>query len=166
MSRWKPLPSRERIIELFDYNPETGAFLWRNGPNEGLQAGGTTFKVRVDGSGYRVHRLIFKLMTDQEPIDIDHRDGDPTNNRWKNLREATYSQQAINTKLKMTNTSGVRGVLVLPNGRFRAIICFQRKRYNLGNYDSLTMAAEARQKAEENLHGEWRRTLSSGQETL
>ena len=41
---------------------------------------------------------------------IDHRDLDRSNNRWTNLREATYSQQRGNSLLQARSTSGVRGV--------------------------------------------------------
>lgn len=50
---------------------------------------------------------------------------------------------ASKTTLK-NNTSGFRGVSKRPNGRFRVGITFKGKRYELGNYDSLDEAIEAR----------------------
>jgi hypothetical protein len=41
---------------------------------------------------------------------VDHKDGDGGNNRIDNLRLATRSQNAINTKTMTSGVSGYRGV--------------------------------------------------------
>src|ERR1700726_3642325 len=46
---------------------------------------------------------------------IDHRDGNPANNRWKNLRVATPSQNNANRRRPRNNTSGFKGVCLTRN---------------------------------------------------
>jgi len=56
-------------------------------------------------------------------------------------------------KHRNDNTSGHTGVYLLKNGRYRAVIGFKGKRYNLGTYDTFEEAVEAREYAEDILHG-------------
>jgi len=56
-------------------------------------------------------------------------------------------------KHRIDNTSGHTGVHCLKNGRYRAVIGFKGKRYNLGTYDTFEEAVEAREYAEDILHG-------------
>lgn len=57
-------------------------------------------------------------------------------------------------KVRCDSTTGVTGVTMF-RGKYKAIICFQGKRYNLGTYKTLEEAAAARKKAEECLFGEF-----------
>jgi hypothetical protein len=45
---------------------------------------------------------------------IDHEDTDKLNNRWRNLRPASASQNAANARLSRRNTSGFKGVHYTP----------------------------------------------------
>ena len=99
----RPLPSQALIAHLWDYNPETGDMRWR------IRHTHTCAKGVIDPTGanhgYKVvsfhrhtwlqHRLIWKLMTGEDPdpaLVIDHIDEDPGNNRWDNLRQITPSE--------------------------------------------------------------------------
>jgi hypothetical protein len=67
--------------------------------------------ITIDGVIYKAHRVIWLLMTGKWPDhQIDHEDRDASNNRWKNLREATPLQNANNRSLHRNNTSGTTGV--------------------------------------------------------
>ena len=46
----------------------------------------------IHGKFHASHRIIWKWMTGEEPIDIDHQDGDRTNNKWANLRSVTRAR--------------------------------------------------------------------------
>lgn len=64
----------------------------------------------VDGKMFYAHRLAWKIMTGKEaPPEIDHRDGDGTNNAWENLRDGTEINPKNKSMLK-NNTSGYTGV--------------------------------------------------------
>lgn len=55
-------------------------------------------------------------------------------------------------KARMDSQSGVRGVSKNKNGKWRAYIGLQNKRYNIGTYESLAEAISARKEAEKILH--------------
>ena len=70
-------------------------------------------------------------------------DYEPQNCEW-----ATSGQQARNRRRRADNSSGVTGVYSLPNGRYLAMIGYERRKIPLGTFDSLPDAAAARQQAE------------------
>ena len=59
---------------------------------------------------YRVHRLIFLFHHGHLPEMIDHIDGNRSNNKIENLREATKNQNCHNYKKPVTNTSGYKNI--------------------------------------------------------
>jgi HNH endonuclease len=88
------------------------------------------------------HRVAYKIMTGVDPIEVDHIDGNRSNNKWSNLRNGTRSENARNTALKSNNTSGHHGVYFSPRAqKWRANIA-------LGAFDSKEQAIEARKHAE------------------
>ena len=120
MSKRRPLPDFDRLHELFSYEPETGHLRWKIGRAQ-MKAGdiaghpgdvdGGYVKIGVDGKIYRAHLLIWKMVTGKEPIhQIDHENMIKHDNRWRNLREATESQNRANTGLLSSNKSGLKGV--------------------------------------------------------
>jgi hypothetical protein len=89
---------------------------------------------------------------------IDHINGDKTDNRACNLRSATKSQNAMNTDARSNNRLQVKGVSVCPTtGRFRADIRCQGKSYNLGRYDTIEAAKAAYNAKAAELFGEYAR---------
>jgi len=63
----------------------------------------------LDGHRRYMHRVILGLTRFCDKG--DHKDGDGLNNQRCNLRIATNSQNAANSKLRSTNRSGFRGVV-------------------------------------------------------
>lgn len=120
----KKLPDVEYLRKLFDYDAETGILRWRqdarcrNGsrhPHAGKSAGDpnkASYRiVVVDAVKYRAHRIIWMLMTGEEPTcDIDHANGDPGDNRWTNLRHAPHADNMRNMRRHKDNQSGYKGV--------------------------------------------------------
>ena len=89
---------------------------------------------------------------------IDHINGDPADNRWINLREATISQNCQNRRKPNTNTSGIRGVSWHKTQRkWCANIKLAGKAYYLGSFDTKDAAGAAYAAASANLHGEFGR---------
>jgi hypothetical protein len=89
---------------------------------------------------------------------IDHRDGDPTNNRWNNLRKATPSQNSANRRRPQNNTSGFKGVLAY-RGKWRATISKNGQSTVLGMFQSPEAAHAAYVAAARKLFGEFARTV-------
>lgn len=117
--------TQERLKELFVYNEETGYFVWkvsRKGyPKKGKIAGCLNplgyVSIRVDSVLYQAHRLVFLYLYGAMPNDeIDHINGNRSDNRIFNLREASRSQNGMNMSLSCSNKSGVKGVSKSRNG--------------------------------------------------
>jgi hypothetical protein len=70
---------------------------------------GYTF-VCVNKKRYGIHQIIFAMHNGYIPKEIDHIDGNPSNNKIENLREANRAENAQNQKLTSKNKSGVKGV--------------------------------------------------------
>lgn len=119
---FRPLPSQQILKQTFRYDPATGELSWReracNTVRADRKAGSAHssgyLTVCVGYVSYLVHRVIWKLVTGEDPEFIDHIDGDKRNNRWSNLRCVSKSQNARNAKRPSTNKSGVIGVCFAP----------------------------------------------------
>lgn len=145
------LPTRERLVELVSYEPETGCFRWlvrRGSVNAGDLAGCFDYerywRIRVDGVNHRAHRLAFVIMTGECPAEIDHINRDRADNRWVNLRPATTTQNHGNKGMQRNNTSGVKGVCWnRQRGKWQASIQISGRPHYLGLFDNTADAAEA-----------------------
>lgn len=109
----------ERLREVLHYDPDTGVFRWsidmgdkrKPGRAVGSRDRNGYLRVRID---YRMHQASKLAWLYSHgvipPHEIDHIDGDPTNDKLENLRPATHSQNMKNTRLPCTNTTGAKGV--------------------------------------------------------
>jgi len=166
----------ERARELLDYDPATGAFIWRvrpetakhvrswNAKYAGTLAGGQPKKGRyvkfpIDGKFYSAHRVAWLIHYGNEPAEqVDHRDGERSNNAIENLREATRAQNCRNAKRPRTNTSGHKGVQWSKSSQtWRARIKVDGKLIGLGHYKDIDAAAAAYAQAAKKHHGEFAR---------
>lgn len=152
----------ERLAEFVRYEPRTGRFVVvgkmrgkRPGDDAGFINPDGYRRITVDGRQYGANRLAFLAMTGRWPEGfVDHRDGDPGNDRWKNLREADRCQNMANRKPHRGSTSGVKGVYPSRRG-WVAIITWRGHRYYLGWFASKADAAAAYQAKAAELHGDF-----------
>ncbi len=84
------------------------------------------------------------------PQEVDHINGDGSDNRWCNLRESNPQKNACNRRRRKTNSSGCTGVF-RKHDRWFALITFHGKRKHLGTFRSLDAAIKARKDAEREL---------------
>lgn len=123
--------TQERLKTLLRYDPETGVFTWLvwrpNGVKVGDVAGavhkrgGGYLKIKVDGRSYLASRLAWLYMIGTFPQHrIDHEDTDKLNNRWRNLRAATASQNAANRGANRGSKSGIKGAYLKSDHHRRA----------------------------------------------
>lgn len=109
-------------------------------------------QVRVLGKLYYTHRLIYKLVTGNEPELIDHINGNPLDNRIENLRSVSNQENSKNAKRSKHNTSGVTGVSWSKSAKkWEAYIWKDCKKINLGVYSCLEEAKRVRLAAQEEL---------------
>lgn len=99
----------------------------------------------------QLHRAVFAVVHGRWPTDqIDHIDGDPTNNRVENLREVSGLENQRNMKRYTNNTSGHTGVRLTASGKWQALITDNGRRIHLGVFEDVEDAAAAyRAKADE-----------------
>ena len=76
---------------------------------------------------------------------VDHINGDKLDNRRSNLRIVTKSQNQKNVRRK--TASGYLGVRITPKGRWQAYVVTDSKWKHVGNFDTATEAALARDSA-------------------
>lgn len=157
--------TRERLMHLLHYDPETGEFTWmapqskrmRRGDCAGCLTGDGYLAIRIDGRRYRAHRLaVFYMTGEMPPEDVDHKNRTPIDNKWSNLRNATRQQNTCNRSITDRNTSGVVGVnRDRPRGKWMARIKIRGRTLNLGRFDHIEDAIKARKEAEIQHFGEF-----------
>lgn len=114
--------SFERVRELLCYDGSTGHFTWKVKPTSwsrvaaGDRAGclkgpGDYRLIKIDGRSNYEHRVVWLWMTGANPVgQIDHINGNKSDNRFANLRQATGSQNRHNVSVSASNSSGYKGV--------------------------------------------------------
>lgn len=111
------LPTLERVRELLLYDSETGLLSWRS-VRRGVRGGtgckraGGYILITIDRERILAHRLAIFYVTGLWPEgNVDHIDGDTSNNRFSNLR--VVSQQANVQNIRAAtrrNKTGLLGV--------------------------------------------------------
>lgn len=165
----------ERLRALLRYDPDTGMFRWlpRHPPpvaswnsryvgkvagrEQAPRVGRPAYrKIRVDSREHKAHRLAWVYMTGRWPrADIDHVDGDPLNNRFGNLREATRRQNLRNARGHADAAVGLKGVSRSGKGGFRAEIRIGGKNRHLGSFSTPEAAHAAYAEAAREAFGEF-----------
>ena len=149
---------------LLGYCPETGKLWWLESRNGYVPAGTEAGRIEngrrrigLDGKSYLAHRVAYFLHTGRQPPPfLDHADGNPSNNRFKNLRPATRRQNNRNKGTYRNNTTGIKGVVVCrKSGKFRARIGIDGKKVCLGRFDTAQEAAMAYEAAAKRAYGEF-----------
>ena len=105
---------------------------------------------RIAGKLHLAHRVIWALHYGRWPEgQIDHINGDRTDNRIENLREVDATGNARNAKLRRDNTSGVTGVSYRnDSGCWIVQIATDSGRKEIGRFSTKEAASLARKRAE------------------
>jgi|TARA_R110002020_G_scaffold425568_1_gene635007 hypothetical protein len=165
----KPLPPLEELKEFLHYNPDTGVITWIKKPSNRVKVGqvagvmnsGTYYiQIRFKGISYLAHRLAYYMHHGVDPLEnlVDHKYGDRSNNRIKDLRLASNAQNCINrVNLNRNNTSGAIGLYWDKNAKkWRVQIMVNGKRKHLGYFINKEDAIKARKEAEIKYIGEFK----------
>mgnify|MGYP003394149988 CR=1 FL=1 len=154
--------TQKRLKELLHYAPKTGTFTWLISPRgrtrPGDVAGGPDghgyYRVQMEGIRYRAARLAWFYVYGCWPtVEVDHINGDRSDNRIKNLREATRAQQNQNLGIGLRNKTGILGVSWnKERKKWRAEIKIDNKSICLGRYRNIDDARAAYLKAKAKYH--------------
>lgn len=89
---------------------------------------------------------------------LDHKDTDKSNNSIANLREATFSTNTMNSKLRSDNHARIKGVRFIKRlGKWQARIGLNGTNFHLGVFATVNEALEARHAALIEKHAEFAR---------
>jgi hypothetical protein len=163
MKSIKPLPPIEELRKLLHYEPDTGLLRWkvaRRGTWANSVAGylhGTGYiSVGINNKCFKAHRLAWALYHNQDPgsMQIDHIDQNKSNNKIINLRLASHGPNNAYAGPQKNNKLGVKGISY-EQGKFRALIKKNQKRYHLGYYDTIEEAINVRRAAAQELFGDF-----------
>jgi hypothetical protein len=158
----------ELVREMLDYDAETGVLKWRVRPSQGVRAGAVTGSPRSDGYlGVRIrmtqqlaHRLAWMWMTGDWPpagYEIDHINTNRADNRWRNLRLATRSQNRMNSAGVIGRTLP-KGVTPSKRGKpFKAAIAVDGRMRHIGAFATPEEASAAYERAAVSAFGEFAR---------
>ena len=158
--------TQDYLHSILSYNQDTGIFTWKIAKQRikiGQVAGHVHHtqyvRIIIDQKSYAAHRLAWLYVYGYIPKNnIDHIDGNPSNNKISNLREATFSQNNHNAKLRKDNKSGIKGVYFDNTcKRYIAKIGLNNKPILLGYFKNIEEAEKAIKEAREKYHQQFKR---------
>lgn len=147
----------DQIKAVLNYDPETGVFTWiKNGRVAGWANPLGYVYIRVLGKLRQAHRLAWLYVHGEFPAEnIDHKNRVPGDNRISNLRPCTQRQNLANTATRRDSTTGIKGVNLMPHGRYRAMISRDGRMKHLGMFASAAEAQAAYLNAAREMRGEF-----------
>lgn len=95
-------------MKSLTYSPDSPSGLLRGGRIAGYKHGSGYWVVRSGGVKFYAHRLVWEIFNGEieEGLEIDHKDGNKSNNSIGNLRKVTKKVNARNRSMMPNNTSG------------------------------------------------------------
>jgi hypothetical protein len=152
-----------RLREITEYDEETGVLRWKicKPPiRAGSEVGGKHIShgykdAVVEGTRSRVHRLIWLYVNGKWPDgQIDHINGDTTDNRISNLRDVRPQVNSQNKRHPPTHSkSGYLGVCFnTSRGKWKASICVGGRHKHVGHFNTAEEAHAAYVAAKRTLH--------------
>jgi len=151
-----PLPSADNLRERLDYDPETGALRWRKSRRNargGQPAGRPKLShgwfehcsITIDGRLYSSARVIWKIMTGEDPIGrVEHLNLNRRDMRWNNLLlQPPDPDGACRFHRPPWGASGVRGVYPAGKRWIARLRGADSKLHTVGMFDTKEEAARA-----------------------
>jgi len=154
----------ERLREVLDYDPERGVFTWlERGPGRSLsrEPGGLTPRgyrfIMIDGERIYAHTLAWLYVHGRWPAEhVNHKNGNLSDNRLCNLREATRAEISWSARPRRDSRSPLKGAQTF-EGRWRSGIVINGKTIHLGLFDTPEEAHAAYCEAARLYHGAFAR---------
>ena len=151
--------TQEYLKSILDYDLDTGIFTWKVNKSQRTKIGDVAGwlyngyrEIEINYKKYKLHRLAWLYVNGEMPKNlIDHIDGNRSNNKISNLREATYQENSENYKTPITNKSGIKNVSWYKSlNKWVVVISIKNIKKTIGYFDNLEfaelVAIEARNK--------------------
>ena len=144
--------TQTRLKEILHYNPETGMFVRRikqSGVKQGKISGSLTKEgylvTSIDQKTYKCHRLAWLYINGEWPIgQIDHINGNRSDNQIKNLRDVAKQQNAENQRKAQRSNKSTNVLGTWKNGNgFAARISHNNIKVYLGTFATIEEARAA-----------------------
>ena len=165
--------NQSKLNNALEIEESTGRLFWRGrdgaspsdrrwnklfaGKRAGSKTGNGYREIQLNGKRILEHRAVFLMSHGFIPSEIDHADGDKTNNIISNLRPATRSQNQQNRKAQK-GSSLFKGVCWCSTySKWRARIYKAGKEISLGYHVNEIDAARSYDDAAQKHHGEFAR---------
>lgn len=141
----------DRLREVLDYDQETGVFRWRSPSSNRVRVGAVAGRINrgrveitIDRVSHQANRLAWLHVTGSWPSgDVDHMDGDRSNNTFRNLRDVSHQTNLQNARrARSDNKLGILGVC-RARGKYQAGIKLNGKFKFLGYFDTPEAAHSA-----------------------
>lgn len=114
----------------------------------------TSRKCKEGSKQICLHRLIMNFPKG----DVDHINGEKTDNRRCNLRVCSHQQNMFNQRLRKNNSTGYIGVSYLKAaGKYEAYLHHNYRKINIGLFNTAEDAARARDQQAQIFYGKYAR---------
>jgi hypothetical protein len=152
----------EQVTELFEYRD--GDLYWKLSTNHKIakdKKAGTKnshgyLTVTLNDKILKVHRLVFLLHYGYLPKYIDHINGNRSDNRIENLREATASQNCLNRSVQSNNKANIKNVSWHKRDKkWQVFVTVDKKSKYFGSFKDLELADLVAQEARDKFHKEY-----------
>lgn len=165
----KEMPELKLFRKLVSYDRKTGIFLWKERPDSMFPAkrhagmwnkrfsGKQAFCTKSHNgylygalfeSNYSTHRLAWYYVYGEVPDEVDHINGDRTDNRIANLRDVSRKENCKNAKRRAKSLSGAVGVSWDPvNSKWHVRV----GKKHIGRFRDFDEAVSARKAAQQEL---------------
>lgn len=161
------LPSLDEVRRLFRIDAERGSVVWVSPPKYhprmlGKEAGGLRpthagklyCVIHIGRQAVKRGHLIFFSVHGKWPAPcLDHINGDSTDDRIENLREATLTQNAWNHKRRAKRSLLPMGVRSVESGRYQARLAVNKRMLHLGTFDTPEQAHAVYKQKRKEMYG-------------
>lgn len=154
--------TQDYVKDKINYDKTTGEFTWKI--NRGKVKKGNKIQTKRNGylavginyKTYALHRIAWLYEYGYFPKEIDHINGNKSDNRIENLRECTRVQNCQNRVDTKNKSSGIRNVHWHKLAKkWQVRIQYNKKRICIGLFDDVELAELVAIEARNKYHGEY-----------
>lgn len=154
--------TQDEALKVFNYS--NGKLYWKIkssyrlniGDEAGYLKSSGYVAIAYAGKVYRAHRLIYLMFNGVIPKTLDHINGNRSDNRIENLREATDSQNQHNRKVNSKNPTKCKNVRWIARiKRYWVALNVNKQCISLGYFKDLELADLVAQEARNKYHGQF-----------